>query len=78
MYAVIFASGKHSRLLLAYGNSKPPLSGNQGNSEIDGARRGGGGGGGGAVGGCTLYFVRVRPRHFLFKRRLLRLTYTEY
>ena len=44
MYAVIFASGKHSRLLLAYGNSKPPLSGNQGNSEIDGARRGGGGG----------------------------------
>ena len=44
MYAVIFASGKHSRLLLAYGNSKPPLSGNQGNFEIDGARRGGGGG----------------------------------
>ena len=43
MYAVIFASGKHSRLLLAYGNSKPPLSGNQGNFEIDGARRGGGG-----------------------------------
>ena len=42
MYAVIFASGKHSRLLLAYGNSKPPLSGNQGNFEIDGARRGGG------------------------------------
>ena len=44
MYAFIFASGKHSRLLLAYGNSKPPLSGNQGNFEIDGARRGGGGG----------------------------------
>ena len=44
MYAVIFASGKHSRLLLAYGNSKPPLSGNQGNFEIDEARRGGGGG----------------------------------
>ena len=72
MYAVIFASGKHSRLLLAYGNSKPPLSGNQGNFEIDGARREGGGGGG------TLHFVRVCPRHFLFKRRLLRLTYTEY
>ena len=43
MYAVIFASGKHSRLLLAYGNSKPPLSGNQGNFEIDGGRRGAGG-----------------------------------
>jgi len=25
VYAVIFASGKHSRLLLAYGNSKPPV-----------------------------------------------------
>ena len=71
MYAVIFASGKHSRLLLAYGNSKPPLSGNQGNFEIDGARRG-------EEGGCTLFFARVCPRHFLFKRRLLRLTYTEY
>ena len=70
MYAVIFASGKHSPLLLAYGNSKPPLSGNQGNFEIDGARRGGG--------ESTLHFARVCPRHFLFKRRLLRLTYTEY
>ena len=72
MYAVIFASGKHSRLLLAYGDSKPPLSGNQGNFEIDGGRRGAGGR------GCTLHFARVCPRHFLFKRRLLRLTYTEY
>ena len=72
MYAVIFASGKHSRLLLTYGNSKPPLSGNQGNFEIDGARRRWGGG------GCTLHFVRVCPRHFIFKRRLLRLTYTGY
>ena len=39
VYAVMFASGKHSRLLLAYGNSKPRLSGNQGNFEIDGGRK---------------------------------------
>ena len=68
VYAVIFASGKHSRLLLAYGNSKPPLSGNQGNLEIDG------GSSSGRVsqfarillGQCTLRFVRFCLLHGVF------------
>ena len=76
VYAVIFASGKHFRLLLAYGNSKPRLSGNQGNFEIDGGRRWGGKQVNSLIflGQCTLHLVRVCLRHFLFKKRLLRLT----
>ena len=80
VYAIIFAQGKHSCFLLAYGNSKPPLSGNQGNFEIDGGRsRGRVSQFVDLIGSMHFALCKSLPfiQRFLFQRRLLRLV-TEY